>query len=424
MKILLFTSGSSLLALVFLSLFVPTAYVGIKVIFLLLALSNLLIFSCYSKLVWSYKTLLACLLVSSFGFANSLHGLVNGAPGAFKVLTVMAIWPILYAVISSILNRPQAIKLLFSTLKVSLIAVLFYSYLFLGNMAGIVPDLFYIELEQAQNVGFYEGVVEFSLSSTASLLFLIPLWLHMVINLVREKKAKLIYWIVLLFSLLLCVLTGRRALLLVVVLSPAIVLVTEMILGRGRMFLRNVVKGFVNWKSVAIVLIFISGLAFLFATIDIHLNLVFFDFIEGFNFSDSSNIASSERANQFISLMHAWGDGNLLFGKGNGSHTNYLRSYEMPWAYELTYIYLLFSTGIVGVVFYMSWFTWGVIRLRKALLVRSDMLVTVAPMITGMFSLAIGAASNPYFSKFDYLWIIFLPHLLAGAIKHQEKGAK
>ncbi len=35
----------------------------------------------------------------------------------------------------------------------------------------------------------------------------------------------------------------------------------------------------------------------------------------------------------------------------------------------------------------------------------------------------IGAATNPYFGKFDYFWIIMLPHLLAGGVRFQPRGA-
>jgi len=57
MKASLSMTGSSLLALIFLALFVPTTYQEIKIFFLLLALFGVALLVGYSKLVWSGETL-------------------------------------------------------------------------------------------------------------------------------------------------------------------------------------------------------------------------------------------------------------------------------------------------------------------------------------------------------------------------------
>jgi hypothetical protein len=49
MKYLLSMTGTSLLALIFLALFVPTTYQEIKVVFLLLALTGVVLLVIYSK---------------------------------------------------------------------------------------------------------------------------------------------------------------------------------------------------------------------------------------------------------------------------------------------------------------------------------------------------------------------------------------
>jgi hypothetical protein len=130
-----------------------------------------------------------------------------------------------------------------------------------------------------------------------------------------------------------------------------------------------------------------------------------------------------ERIEQFYSLIEGWASSgiHLLIGWGNGASADVIRSAEMPWAYELTYIYLLFSTGAIGVVFYFGWFAWGLVRLRRAMLSRPDLLLYVAPMVSGVIGLCIAAITNPYFAKFDYLWVVLLPHLLAGGVKYQSQ---
>lgn len=422
MKALLSITGGSLLILIFLALFVPTSYQEIKTVFLLLALAGVVLLASSSKLFWSGKTLLACFLLATFGLANSLHGELNEAPGAIRVLSVVTVWPILYGIMSAMLSRPDAIRMVAATLTIALVAILVYSFLFLGNMAGIVPDAVYFELkDQGQTVGFYDGRVRIGLYSVTSLLFLMPFWTHYLLILNRENTATFFHWALLFIGLVLCVLTGRIAVQIVVLMSFFILIVTEAIVGGGIRVGLRLFRGLSNWRSAVIVIIGAFALLSAFLSMDVRLDALVENIVSGFNFDDASNPDASVRGDQYISLMHAWLDGNVLFGAGNGSHTGYLRSDDMPWAYELTYVYMLFSTGIVGILFQCGWFGWGLLRIRGALMRRPDMEVYVAPMITGVFGLAIGAASNPYLGKFDYLWITLLPHMLAGAVSYQGR---
>ncbi|MHB8759490.1 MAG: hypothetical protein ACYC5S_05140 [Thiobacillus sp.] len=40
--------------------------------------------------------------------------------------------------------------------------------------------------------------------------------------------------------------------------------------------------------------------------------------------------------------------------------------------------------------------------------------------LAALIEISIGAATNPYIGKFDYLWIVLLPHLLADAVRYQS----
>jgi len=422
MKALRFTTGTSLLVLMFLALFVPTTYQASKALFLLLALTGVGLMSLYSRLVWSGETLMACFLFATFGLINSLHGEVNAAKGAVSVLPVMTVWPMLFAILSAMLNRPDAFRATAMTLSVTFMAILAYSFIFIGNLAGIVPDWLYFELEEGQVVAFHTGSVEYVLNSIASLLFLVPFWWHYLLISNLQIRARTIHWMVLIVGLVLCVLTGRRAVQLVVLISPFIIMLTEFAIGRGLGTGFRLFSGLFNLRGTVVVSIGVLSLVAVFLSMDLRLDLLVDDFVGGFDFEDASNTAASDRSDQFKSLTRGWVNGNVLFGEGNGSNAELLRSDDMPWSYELTYVYLLFSNGVIGVLFYCLWFAWGLVRVRNALIQRPDMVIYVAPMITGVFGLLIGAASNPYFGKFDYLWIVFIPHLLAGAVSHQDEG--
>jgi hypothetical protein len=423
MKRLLYFSGFSILLLIFLALFVPTTYFEVKVVIFLLALISMMVLTINSKLVWTKQTWWACFLLSSVGLANSLHGQIENAPGAFRVLSVMTVWPMCYTFFSALLNQPNSIRRMASTFKAALVAILLYSFLYLGNMAGLIPSWMYFELDQGQNVNFdYFGTVEYAMYSVSSLLFLIPFWGHYLLKSSNEGKSKRLDWILLLIGLVLCVLTGRRAVQLVVFATPLIVLFSEIIIGQDIRGGFRLLWNFLNWKNFLLLNFLILILILILDSMGIRFASLIDNFILGFDFKGSSDAGAAERGNQFDSLMGAWYDGNYLFGAGNGSHTDYLRSDPdiMPWAYELTYVYLLFSTGIAGVLFYFGWFGWGLLRIRKDLISHPEMASYVVPMISGTFGLAIGSASNPYFGKFDYLWVILLPHLIAGSLKYQK----
>ena len=412
-------TGIFLLALIFLALFVPTSYQEVKALLLVLALLGVLILAFFDCACWTRDTLLAVGVLALVGLANSLHGSVAGALGAFSVLTLMFVWPVLFAILSAMMNLTGAIKSLLMTFKFSLVCILIYCGLYLGSMVGLVPDAFYFELDQGQGVGFYDGRVEFTLLSIASLFFLLPLWIHNVLIGASLGRVGVFNWCVLFIALTLVTFSGRRALQLVIVLSPFIAVFVQLILSPGWSLIRFLKKLF-NWKSLFILIVGLSSVALVLLSMDVRVDAVLDEFASGFDFEDSSNESSAVRGQQFVSMIHGWSEGNVLFGAGNGSHAEYFRSPDMPWAYELTYVYLLFSTGIIGVLFYFSWFFWGLLRVRCALTLRSDMTNFVAPIISGTLGLAIGASSNPYFSKFDYLWILFLPHLMAGAIRFQK----
>ena len=127
-------------------------------------------------------------------------------------------------------------------------------------------------------------------------------------------------------------------------------------------------------------------------------------FIEGFNF-DTYNV----RREQFFALLSGWMDSPML-GAGHGaSAKGSLRSYESSWAYELSYVALLFHVGIVGFLCYTAgvvWVYWMVLRIIRS---GDQMGLYLLPILVGTTCFLIANATNPYLGKYDYIWVIFLP---------------
>lgn len=410
-------SSVSVCALIFMALFVPTTYLQIKIPFLLVAILSTSALGLENNRLWDKTTIYACSVLAIFGFLNSVHGQFNDAPGAVRVLSVMFAWPLLYGFLSIFANQPEAILSLSKLFLATLFFIIVYSFLYIGHESGIVPDLLYFELDQGQIIGFYEGFYEYNLYSISSLLFLVPFAFHRALNLYYKSEISIKTVSLLIATILLVVLTGRRAVQLVLMMTPIFIITSHIILDikLNKSNQKKPIKVFYK-----IILLIFGGLAIIYflTKMTIDMDVLWSIFIDGFDFVEGES--SFARTAQFDSLMQAWLNGNILFGAGNGAAVDVVRSDEFSWAYELTYIYLLFSTGIVGVIFYFGWFGWGLLRVRNGLQNTPTIAPYVAPMITGVFGLAIGAATNPYFGKFDYLWIIMLPHLIAGGLKYQQ----
>ncbi|MDE1326966.1 hypothetical protein L9W97_17695, partial [Vibrio aestuarianus] len=168
------------------------------------------------------------------------------------------------------------------------------------------------------------------------------------------------------------------------------------------------------WFScVLLLMIFVS---YFFYKIGLNLDTLWIYFSDGFDFDATES--SSLRKLQYVSLMDGWYESSILFGAGNGANADVIRDVNMPWAYELTYVYILFTTGLVGVIFYSFWFLWGLLRLRISLNKNANVAKYLAPIVSGVFCILIAGATNPYFNKFDYLWIVLLPHLLSDSVSY------
>jgi O-antigen ligase len=139
----------------------------------------------------------------------------------------------------------------------------------------------------------------------------------------------------------------------------------------------------------------------------IDFDVIFADFLTGFDGSASDS--SAIRVQQFWLLINEWSD-SPIFGHGLGAAAfSITRSDEQTWAYELSYVALLFQTGLFGFLIYFSAVCWiyyrGIILMRKI----PHTVGYFLPVLTGMTSFLLANATNPYLAKFDFLWVIFLP---------------
>jgi len=100
---------------------------------------------------------------------------------------------------------------------------------------------------------------------------------------------------------------------------------------------------------------------------------------------------------------------------------------DQPWAYELSYVALLFHTGIVGLTIYAAAIVW-IYRMGLRMIRSGDRIgLYMLPTLVGTTCFLIGNATNPYLEKFDYIWVIFLPVALINhwlLTSKKESGVK
>lgn len=394
-------------ALFFLLLFVPVAYTPVKAALMLVVLT----------LVGAECLLQGCLRVhpvviawtlglATVSAAFMLRGALLDAPGALRVGTVYILWPVVYTLFAAGAARPRVERALVRTLVAAAIAVPAYVMSFVLWSIGWLPDLLYVPLDQGQALGIYAGFVELNMYSLSSLLFLVPFVSACLLTWPAHRGLPVRrgwLWLALLAGVGVVLISGRRALLLCVAVGLPLALVMRAALPPAT---RRETRHVLIATVVGAVLCGVGLLLYL-DRLGFTPQALVAMFMEGFDFS--GDVSASLRRQQLFALLDGWA-ANPLIGAGHGSAApGLVRSPEMPWAYELSYVALLFHVGLLGFVAYaggVAWIIWAGLRLTRA---TPDAGRVILPALVGMICFLLGNATNPYLEKFDYLWVIFLP---------------
>lgn len=96
------------------------------------------------------------------------------------------------------------------------------------------------------------------------------------------------------------------------------------------------------------------------------------------------------------------------YGHGSGV-SSVIRDTDAPWAYELSYVALLYQVGVVGFSVYALSLVWLYFRCLQIVRRHPIEAGLLLPMLIGLTGFLIANATNPYLLKFDYLWTLFLP---------------
>lgn len=397
------------LMLLFLMLLVPTTYKYLKAGILSLCLTQCIFMIALEKnrsLKIHPSVINWLILMLANGLFFVLRGGFNDAPGALRVLTVVALWPMVFVFLSQLLVGREVLEKSVKVCTYVTIAIALYAIYFLLYEAGIIPQSLYVAIDMGQASSIERNWVEFTLNSLASLLFLVPFLIAgiFVWKDYFSKKFLRIAWFGVILGTFCVLLSGRRALQLVTGLAPFIFLLFWFLLPKWER--RKSAPALIKISLIACCSTIVFML-FLFATDFSVVEILISRFSDGFRFTaDSSAIA---RMRQFLDLTRGWMEAPF-FGHGWGSVAKGLiRDPEMPWAYELFYSAALFQLGLVGFLIYAAGIGW--IYVTGCRIIRQGALhgAIMLPLLTGMTCFLIANSTNPYLGKFDCMWVIFLP---------------
>ena len=388
----------------FLMLVLPTTYQLERGVLLAVLLFNGLVFVSLrgwriaaQVRFWAFVTILTSLFFMLFGAFND-------APGALRVGTVYVLWPFLYLFFIGILRYPEQLQPFYYVLLVAVIVSSIMGIMVVAEkMFGINLFMSAIFEMQGANVGLYEGVIEYLLYNMTTVIYGLPFLLAAV--LLPEARSpfrgrwRTVAMLALCLSTVVLLVSGRRAFWLIAGLSPVVVW-SLMVSGRMKTFKlrRIVVVGLLGFFLLAVSPFF-----------GVDLQMVWQEFLRAFDFSDVSNLSAYLRREQFFALLAGWLDSPFI-GSGLGATASgSLRSVEQPWAYELSYMALLFQTGLIGMFVYCSAVVWVLLKSIKVMRVMPESAALILPVLSGVTCFLIVNATNPYLTKFDYLWVLFLP---------------
>lgn len=347
-----------------------------------------------------------CLLVS---LAGSLNGVINFNPGAIPMLTVYLYWPILFIWFLGFMHDENifytSIKVIISSaLLISVLIVLYVFGLVLGVAEVFFPLLNIFEI----NYGYVEGSIKVSTTMLPVLFFFLPfsICLLFIKNSISKDKLsrrwKKLNLIALWGTLFVLLISGRAGFWAVALVSiPISLLLIFLCVGTvkvGKKVLYSIV-GFVVVASL--------GLVISQYVENVNLNTYYNLFIEKlFQASDPGSIGY-RRYSQMVALFQAIKE-HPLIGHGFGA---VIPNFEgnIVWQVELSYLLLLFQVGTLGFLVYLLSIIWMFRRLIKISARHIEISVIAAPFLAGMLGFLIANSTNPLLSKFDYLWVIFLP---------------
>jgi O-antigen ligase len=328
-------------------------------------------------------------------------GFINGGKGAVSISTVTILWPLCYIIIISSLNKEYFFKKIVEVMIFATCVIIFHTY-YLVFSALFVITVPLSRIDVGFKVGFYNSFMEYSTLNIPSLIFIAPLILTLwITKLYSDFFSKLVYFLICILLVGLIILSGRT------IFQVNLLLLVFINVFMIKRYIKNNV---VIMRSVFMILFFgVLSFVIISQFYPIDISVIISEIIKKFEFTSSNNPSGNIRTMQFKAMIEAWKE-RPVFGWGEGVGLRTLvRSNEQDWAYELVYGARLFQTGIIGTALYAVYITWIIYRCLIIIKRKTYLSRIVYCLLNGFICFMVATATNPYLSKFDFMWVIHLP---------------
>ncbi|MEQ6917338.1 hypothetical protein [Halomonas aquatica] len=346
---------------------------------------------------------LSTMVVGAFAI---MLGIVNDAPGALRVSTIYLIWPALYLLFIGLTHNLQVIRRMESALLLGIslataMALIVLAAGFLGLSDIVYPILAF----QDAGFGAYDGFIEFRVFNLTTVMYGFPFVVALLLARRRELRGwqKTWLWLLVVLMVVVAVGSGRRMFWLVVLLTPFLALFFLQL--STRRFRTVAMLGALIRMGVAAALV-VAGII---VALGLQPILLVQEFVSAFIGQEASSRIRFEQAG---ALWRAF-ESSPLVGIGLGSTVDSVN--RQGWAFELWYLSLLKSVGLLGFLVYAVAVGWVVVKGMLLARRNREFAALFVPLVTAMMIFLIMSGSNPYIGKFDYLWVIFLPVSLINA---------
>lgn len=415
-------------ALFFMILFVPYAYQSFKIVLLFITLSIIVlnIFSRNGKIHLHPKILLFTFFYAIIGLIFVFLGIMHDAPGALPVAQVYVVWPIIYLVLIAAVVDERILWGIQKVMVIAAFAISIYIIVIVMAQLSFLPSSVIFKIYQDQAVTFYKGYVDMVMHSISSLIFLVPFLMAALVVFPQHNwpiKRKWL-WFALIFSIFVVPISGRRALMISATTAPLVIL--SLLLFLPPSIRKHSYKQLIRVTGLIAIIFIVIGLYVFFERSWDPLKLIRM-VLNGVD--ASNNVGAMLRREQFYSLINGWIK-YPLFGAGLGSNVSFIRSETMPWSYELYYLLLFYSTGIIGFALYLFGVLWILWTGTRMIYSGNELGIQILPILVGLISFLLASIFNPYLPKFDGIWVIFLPlmfinhWLLKKTSSNEQKGVK
>ena len=352
----------------------------------------------------SVLTFMYALLIVNGFFV--LRGLLNGASAeaSVEVVSVYLVYPIFYLFL--IFLAPPLIDLKRLSTVLVLVSIVISCLTIAQGLRVVGRDmvpgyslLFHIYPGlAAHHIDFaFTGDQGFLPRATERLIFLAPFSVGLLVAGRALGLSRFVVMLNLLLVIAATAFTGRRALLMTLLLAVATLLVRWFLMAPRRSAL--VVAAWVGFALLAFAGFSITGAG---SSVLGGENTR----IEEYVVREFGNVSFDTRSIQLEKIAGAADEKPMLgSGYGNGI-TGYVRDPAHPWRVELTYIALLFQTGAIGIILYLLVARVFVGIISTAMRTAG---ISLLPIVFGLGGGLLAAATNPYLNYGTGQWILFLP---------------